>query len=529
MHRVLTVVLVLLMILVFATVAGAQPSNEAEVWVDNQQLKFPDQKPFIAAENNRVYVPVRAVAVAMDAQVSWQAEEQQVLIETNDRRIQLVIGEQVPLINGSPGVPLDAPAQLTGYRVLVPLRFVAENLGAQVSWDSANRIVEINIAGEVSSPAKPQQPIDLNTVPFSLKIFKELREPGENTFISPASVYLALALTYPGAEGDTLEAFSHVLQATDMDLATFNQECADLRKALADPDEKVDLTIADSLWLQKGLDFYQEYIQTSERYHGAKVEELDYNYPEAAADRINSWADENTGGMIREIIAAGDLDPLTALVLVNAIHFYGEWTHEFDPELTTPWDFQTADDHHKEVQMMLQEGEYLYLDTDGFQAVKLPYGANERLGMYVFLPDESLDSFYQHLNADNWEKWMQSFQVTEGKVGLPRFKMEYEQKLNTALESMGLGVAFDPHTADFGNMSPLGEEFYISQVKHKALIEVDEKGTEAAAVTAIIVGITSAPAEPERFELIADRPFFFVIQDEQTKTILFAGDLVNPQ
>jgi serpin B len=230
-----------------------------------------------------------------------------------------------------------------------------------------------------------------------------------------------------------------------------------------------------------------------------------------------------------------EVDPAAILYLINAIYFKGTWTHEFDKADTRDRPFYLVGGGQKNVPMMELADTLRYYRGDGFQGVSLPYG-NGRFSMYVFLPDEnsSLSAFHANLTPENWQAWMDRFERAEGTVILPKFKIEYMKQLNGQLTALGMGVAFDPDGANFRKMLPLPQgEYYnacISFVLHKTFVEVNEEGTEAAAVTVVgVVGITSiGPPHPEPFYFKADRPFFYAIRDNQSGTILFMGSVVDP-
>ncbi len=502
--------------------AGAQ---SVQVTVNGCQVDCSDGAPYLDRETARVYVPLRFVSEALGAVVDWDAESgtATVRLEDADRSVQMAVGASVPVIDGSPGVTLDAPARLEDGRLMVPLRFISEALGFRTTWDAEKATV--SIGGRDDSGSVPGGG---PTSQFAFDLFGELYVPGENMFASPASVYLALAVLYNGASGETREAMTQVLQARGLDAEEFNRRCAAVREALAAPDDGVKLSIADSLWLHQQRDFDAEFLRLAREYHRAEVRTLDFLDP-SAPDVVNRWISDATNGMIRDMVK--EIDPMTVLLLANAIYFYGNWSAEFDPDLTKPRDFVKDDGTRVEVPMMHQQGEYLYLDGDGFRAVRLGYGENKRLGMYVFVPDRDsgLDQFLERLDAESWDRWTSAFSVREGTVGLPRFEMESAVDLKGPLSALGLGVIFDQQQADFSKMAPGGDEFYVGDARHKAVIEVDEKGTEAAAVTVIEVRVTSLAPGPEPFELIADRPFFFVIHDDETDTVLFAGAVHDPR
>lgn len=371
-----------------------------------------------------------------------------------------------------------------------------------------------------------EQLVDANNG-FGLKMFYELAgaEPEKNIFISPASIITALAMTYNGADGETREAMERTLMFEGMNMEEVNEAFADLLTILQNPDPKVELAVANSLWAREGIAFNEDFLKRNEDYFGAEVAELDFN-DAGAADTINDWVKEKTRNKIDGIIDP-PINPETVLFLINAIYFKGEWSDPFDPDMTGNRDFNLPDGSVKEIPVMIKNDDFRYLETDDFQAVSLPYGKNERVSMYIFLPasNSSLDQLYGKMNLLNWKRWIASFGSMEGEVGLPRFKFEYETSLKDALAALGMAIAFDESAADFSGMHPVPPSLYISEVKHKTFIEVNEEGTEAAAVTSVEVGMT---AMPETFSMIIDRPFFFAIADDMTGTILFMGSVLNP-
>jgi serine protease inhibitor len=371
-----------------------------------------------------------------------------------------------------------------------------------------------------------EQLVDANNG-FGLKMFNELAgaEPGKNIFISPASIITALAMTYNGADGETREAMEKTLMFEGMSMEEVNEAFADLLTILQNPDPKVELAVANSLWAREGIAFNEDFLKRNEDYFGAEVAELDFD-DAGAADTINAWVKEKTRNKIDGIIDP-PINPETVLFLINAIYFKGEWSEPFDPDMTGNRDFNLPDGSVKEIPVMIKNDDFRYLETDDFQAVSLPYGKNERVSMYIFLPasDSSLEQLYGEMNLLNWKRWIASFGSMEGEVGLPRFKFEYETSLKDALAALGMGIAFDGNAADFSGMHPIPPNLFISEVKHKTFIEVNEEGTEAAAVTSVEVGMT---AMPETFSMIIDRPFFFAIADDMTGTILFMGSVLNP-
>jgi|LSQX01.1.fsa_nt_gb serpin B len=361
---------------------------------------------------------------------------------------------------------------------------------------------------------------------FAFELFHTLQKekPGKNLFISPASVSLALAMTYNGAAGETAAAMAKVLQFGEMELEQINAAFADLRTILQNPDPKVVLAVANSLWTRQGQKFYDDFLQRNRDYYGAEVAELDFDRPDAAAT-INRWVEQQTAGRIKELIEA-PIDPLTVLFLINALYFKADWTEPFDPDRTREIPFNLQGGSSKDHPVMFKEGQFSCLEREGFQAVSLPYGKTKRLSIYLFLPDAAmdLDSFYAGLTPENWSSWIKQFQDEEAVVGLPRFKFEDEASLKSTLKAMGMEIAFTAGAADFSKMKPVPPGLFIAEIKHKTFVEVNEKGTEAAAATSVEVRDESAPA----FCMIMDRPFFFIIVDNKTGAILFMGQVTEP-
>lgn len=362
---------------------------------------------------------------------------------------------------------------------------------------------------------------------FGFNLLQQLREknPEENIFISPASVAMALAMTYNGADGETRRAMAEALLLQGMSLEEINKAFADLKTILQNPDPKVELAVANSLWAREGQAFNEDFLQRNRDYFGAKTAELNFSLP-GAADEINGWVKEQTRGKIEKIVDP-PIDPMTVLFLINAIYFKGDWSEPFDAKQTREIPFTLSDGTKKQHPLMFIDGDFRSLKTEQFEAVSLPYGNTGRVSMYLFLPaaDSSLTNFYSELNRQNWDSWMNAFSEQQAEIGLPRFKFEYEATLNDALKALGMEEAFDPGAADFSGMRPEPPNLYISDVKHKTFVEVNEEGTEAAAVTSVEVRLTSMP---EMFSLIIDRPFFFAIVDNQTGTILFMGSVSDP-
>jgi serpin B len=330
-------------------------------------------------------------------------------------------------------------------------------------------------------------------------------------------------MVYNGAAGETQRAMAEALDLAGMSLDQLNRAGAELLRALESSDPQVRLAVANSLWGRQGLAFGQEFLRRCAEFYGAEVQTLDFGDSRALA-KINGWVRQHTDGKIEKILDR--IDGATLLVLLNAIYFKGNWTRPFDRQRTEERSFHLLGGGQKQLPLMAQSGEYQYCEGPGFQAVSLPYGG-ERLSMYVFLPEQrdSLAGFVQKLNDASWSAWMQKFRKTEGTIALPCFKLEYEVTLNQALQALGMAAAFDPRRADFAGMG-VGK-LKIDEVRHKTFVEVNEEGTEAAAVTAVTM--MRASFMPKRtFRMVVDRPFFCAIRDHQTGAVLFMGAIVDP-
>jgi serpin B len=383
---------------------------------------------------------------------------------------------------------------------------------------------------EVEGQAINERVVAANTE-FALKLFDKIDKEdfSTNIFISPASITFALAMTYNGAAEETKAAMAAAMALDGFTLEEVNQANSALIKSLSDPDPEVKLSIANSLWARQGLEFIPEFLQRNQRYYQAEVSTLDFGNPESVSV-INEWVSDATEGKIPKIIQ--EIKPEHILFLINAIYFKGSWTSKFEEAKTQERDFTLLDGSQKKHPLMSQSGNFQYFETDLFQAISLPYG-NERVSMWVFLPDaaSSLEEFHRNLTIENWKEWTKWHGKPKGTIVLPKFKQKYEISLGEPLIKLGMGLAFDKRKADFSNMVNVPEEIvvYIDEARHKTFVEVNEEGTEAAAVTSISISATSVSTEPPPFNMIVDHPFFCAIRDNETGTILFMGYIVDPQ
>ncbi|QJB27219.1 serpin family protein [Limnospira fusiformis] len=364
---------------------------------------------------------------------------------------------------------------------------------------------------------------------FAFKLFDHVyqHQSQENIFISPASITNALAMTYNGAAGTTQEAIAETLQVQGISLAELNQANLDLNNSISAINQDVQINIANSLWLHESAFFLPDFLERVNQFYQAQLTAVDFSSPDTPS-QINDWVKQETNGKIAQIVQT--IPNQTILYLINAIYFKGIWSEKFEEQLTESQPFTLIDGSQKIHPLMFKFGNYLYLENSDFQGISIPYGDDARFSLYVFLPREnvSIDRFYTRLNATQWEEWINQMRSRPGSLRLPRFKLEYEVGLNDSLKSMGMDIAFHPNQADFSNMT-LDNNVRISEVKHKTFVEVNEEGTEAAAVTSVTVLSESTPSITEPFSMVVNRPFFVAIRDNQTRTIWFMGSIVDPE
>ena len=410
-------------------------------------------------------------------------------------------------------------------KVFLPLMCIVSLLSIRCEALAANRLDDIQ---EGTKPGTVDNSIITANTRFGFNLFNEIRktEQNKNIFISPFSVSVALAMTLNGAFGETEQAMTDTLKLQGLDSESIKTDYARLSQTLLTSDPKVTLTIANALWARQGVPFKQEFLQCNAQSFGAKISTLDFN-DLRAPNTINQWVNTNTNGKIPKIVG-NKIDPTTVLFLTNAIYFKGTWQRKFNSFLTQERTFHLSDGTKKQVPMMKQVHRYPHYRGKNFQAIRLAYG-DGRMSMSIFLPDpeSNLTIFLEQLNTESWQDWMSQFHEQKMSVVIPKFKLAYEKPLSDPLKALGMDVAFDPELADFSRIAPLeilGANLYIGQVIHKTFVEVNEEGTEAAAVTAK----AGFPLARMPAPFIVDRPFFFAILDNKTKTVLFMGVVVDP-
>jgi serine protease inhibitor len=389
------------------------------------------------------------------------------------------------------------------------------------------------------SPDNPPQVDDTNSTEqgimdvvdannqFAFDLYSELdkKEQG-NIFYSPYSISAALAMTYEGAKGKTADEMKSVFHFPEINVLrpNFAAIYSDINKQ--NPD--YELKTGNALWVQKDYAFLQEYLTTVEKYYGGKASNLDFaSETEKSRQTINTFIEEQTNNRIKDLIPEGILNSMTRLVLTNAIYFKGTWEWEFDKSKTIEQDFKITPTNIVKTQMMHmkpEKADFNYLKTEELQILELPY-KGDKISMLILLPKDNIDAIKSSLTADKLNEYKSQMQETKlDSIYLPKFEFDAKLNMKNTLSNLGMPTAFSME-ADLSGMDG-STNLYIQEVIHQAFVKVDEQGTEAAAATAVIVGLKSA-MPTNVFN--ADHPFVFIIQDKETGNILFMGRVTDPR
>jgi serpin B len=391
-------------------------------------------------------------------------------------------------------------------------------------------------AAPVKRPADPPQKIEItedarqaaqSSNAFAFDLYSELRRQDGNLFYSPASISTALAMTYAGAAGDTGRQMAEVLHFDQAD-EPLHSGFGTLGRLLNGQNRGVRLQMGNRLWGAKGYPFLPGFLAATREHYGAELLQLDFAQPEPSRQAINRWIEQQTGGKIQNLVPSGAVSPDTRLVLTNAIYFHGAWQDEFWKNATKPAPFHRTKTAQNQVPLMHRSGHFGYSETENVQVLSLPYVGGE-LSMVILLPKEidGLEKLESRLRAETLDGWIASQGSKLVNVFLPKFKVTSQFSLAQTLRSMGMELAFSDQ-ADFSRMSS-AEDVMLSEVIHKAFVDVNEEGTEAAAATAVIAPRAAPVSEPEKpIEFRADHPFVFLIRDNRTQAVLFLGRMVNP-
>ena len=386
------------------------------------------------------------------------------------------------------------------------------------------------LAGAQAPAAPPVPPAIVaanNAFGFHLYAALARTDATQNIFISPVSIEYCLAMVANGAQGNTYTQLAQALGWGDLPLSQVNAGFQALTNNLLTADPKVTLTLANSLWLNSNATFLPAFTGANTQYFGAEMRTVSFTDP-GTVPAVNDWVKTKTQGMIPTLLANGDVDNTTLLVLLNALYFKGSWATPFDAKLTTDQPFTLAEGTTPAVKMMQREDKFSYYEDADLQMVRLPYG-NGSLSMVVVLPaaGQTLDATAQAVFKEgNWARYAGKMRLRQGTLDLPRFSSQYSADLPSALQALGVTDAFTKQ-ANFAGISATPS--FISKVKHKTALEVNEEGTKAAAVTGVMVGVTMAmPRLDPPFVMNVNHPFLLALQN-QDGALLFLGQIQKPQ
>jgi len=360
---------------------------------------------------------------------------------------------------------------------------------------------------------------------FAFDLYSKL-DGNSNLFFSPYSITSAVAVVYDGAKGKTAEEIKSVFHFPNTDVLKYNY--AAILNSLNQQNDNYELKTTNDLWVQKDYQLMTNYTNSATKYYGAKVTNLDFtNNKQESIKTINDYISKQTNDKIKNII--DDVDEFTKVILTNAIYFKGDWLNSFDKNFTQKQDFRVSSTNTKQVDMMGMNGEsFNYFGDNKLQIIELPYKDN-KLSMLVMLPKNDLDSIKSNLTADQLNQYRSKMSQTEiNSLKIPKVKFDTKYDLVSPLGKLGMTSAFSSNA----NLSGINgkKDLKISDIIHKAYIDVNEQGTEAAAATAIVManGAAEGAEEPKIINFIADHPYVFLIQDNETGNILFLGKVSNP-
>ncbi|MBL7966349.1 MAG: serpin family protein [Prolixibacteraceae bacterium] len=362
---------------------------------------------------------------------------------------------------------------------------------------------------------------------FGFELFQKINasqpEP-KNTMISPLSVSLALAMVYNGTDGNTKKQMEEMLHKANLSADDINQSYKDLVAALQSHDPKVELSISNSIFYRNTFPVKPNFITTNQNFYQAEVSGLDFTKQAATLNTVNGWVNTKTKGKISSIIS--EVNEQDVMYLLNAIYFNGQWTYSFDTDATTNRPFTKDDKSTVQVPTMTIEKPFKFYSHSKFDLLEMPYGGG-KYSMLIFLPGngKSTTDVISLLTPTNLSDWISKMTEQKKEVFLPKFEFKFDNSLVDELSALGMTDAFNDAKANLTGISDAAK-LVISEVIHKSNIKVDERGTEAAAVTGITVGVTSVGPD-NSFRV--DRPFVFAIREKDSNAILFIGKVLDPR
>ncbi len=362
---------------------------------------------------------------------------------------------------------------------------------------------------------------------FAFALFNKSanEETKDNLIISPFSVSMALSMTLNGAAGTTKTGMENTLGFAGDQASLINDYNKTLSEQLQRVDNKVTFNIANSIWYKNSFTALPDFISTNKNYYQAEVTSLDFSSP-SAVNTINSWVDAKTNHAIPTIIES--ISDENVMYLIDALYFKGSWRNKFDESKTTDETFHKEDLSTVKYKMMSQKSTFKYFSDNNLSSIELPYGQGNFI-MTLLLPatGKTTTDLSGAFNAANWKKWNDAMTSTEVQINMPRFKMAYKKDLKDLLSTMGMADAFNADVADFTRITA-ARGLCIGEVKHKTMVEVNEEGTVAAAVTSIGMITTTSPLQPQAIIININKPFMFVISEKSTGAILFTGRIMDP-
>jgi len=414
-------------------------------------------------------------------------------------------------------------------RALTPTRFVSAIAALSLAAACGTASTEPSDQPEAALTSLPRGLTDSERSvlsaanAFSFSLWKQVNAATKdsNVFVSPLSVSFSLGMAMNGAANQTLDEMRSAMQYGSASLTDIDAGYKSLMSLLASLDNSVTMDVANSIWYRKDFPFNQSFLDDGANFFSASIKPLDFNDAAGSISAINGWVSSRTNGKIPSIV--DQIDPQNVMYLINAIYFKGSWRTKFDASLTMDAPFH-APGGDQSARLMHRQGRMSYMETPGFQAVDLPYG-DSAFTMTVMLPKagSTVESLASSLDATVLQSLTTGLHTAEVELFLPKVKLSFARNLIPDLESLGMSVPFTDH-ADFTRMSTLGRQLYISQVRHKTYVDVNEDGTEAAAVTSTGISVTSAPLYTT---MRVDRPFVFVIRERLSGTVLFIGKVVS--
>ncbi len=392
-------------------------------------------------------------------------------------------------------------------------------------------VLVLAIALEACATAQPPRENDASAGgnnQFALQMYGALSGQEGNLFFSPYSISSALAMVYGGARANTADEMKKTLHFTDGEKVHAQFARLNARLDKAQEGGKIKLVVANSLWPQAGHKFLPDYLALVKKDYGSSVTPLDYQSDaKGAVEKINKWVEDKTQNKIRKLFSQLSAD--TRLVLVNAIYFKGAWAEPFDAKETQEEEFTLAGGGKIKTPMMHLTKKFGFAQADGVKLLEMPYAGNQ-MSLVALLPDDAagLAKLEKELTTKNLGAWLDQLSTEKVIVALPKFKITWgATELNAPLKKLGMGDAFNPGAADFSGMDGV-KDLFLSRVVHKAFIEVNEEGTEAAAATGAVMMLTAMPPTNEPPTFIADHPFLFLIREKTTGCILFIGRVMDP-